>query len=114
MHRQQSSSLFSPLQLPKKNCHGFHGGCLVEVKEPTLLVIHMLSATTLTLKSFVVADLYWAMVQTGCFIFFQVKSLSFGQCAINIGPVNLTLSVHVVRRHRFCIERTFVQINKGQ
>jgi len=44
-------------------------GFFVEIKEPTVLVVDVFPATTLTLKSLVFAQLYWAMVQTIGFVF---------------------------------------------
>ena len=54
----------------------------------------MFSAPSLTLKSIMMTLLYWAVIQTVGFIFFQVKAFWFGWRSIDIRPIDFALLAH--------------------
>ena len=76
-------------------------GPFVEIKEPTVLGVNMFSATSLTLKPIMVTFLYWAVIQTVSFIFFQVKALSISDQLTLHFLLILPFLEHLANRNRW-------------
>ena len=72
----------------------FRIGFFIKIEEPTVLGINMFSAPSLTLKSIMITLLYWAVIQTVGFIFFQMKAFWFGWRSIDIWPIDFALLAH--------------------